>query len=215
MRDRDRAGDPARFALLAELLLLDRLPRAGRAGAPLLAVGLTAGWGFVALALHEHELALRAAGDSLGPLGTTFADASSPITAWPGWVAAVILGLSTLRLRHGTLEPPAGRRSARTMTATQLRAGLRREYAGARSALVAVSILTLADLARLLVSGITALLFASGAGDGLAWMGTEVGGLVAATATLTAWVLSFREQLDRLGALRIPPVGDQPGIPTS
>jgi len=214
MRDRDRAGAPARFALLAELLLLDRLPRAGRAGAALLALGLAVGWGCAALALHEHELALRAAGDSLGPLGNTFADASSPITAWPGWAAAVILGLSTLRLRHGALEPPAGRGSARTMTAARLRAGLRREYAGARLALVAVSILTLADLVRLLVSGITALLFASGAGDGLAWMGTEVGGLVAATATLAAWILSFREHLDRIGALRLPPVGDQPGIPT-
>jgi hypothetical protein len=208
MRDRDSAGAPARFAPLAELLLLDRLSPGRRAAAVLLALGTTIGWGFIALALHEHELALRAAGEALGSLGTIFADASSPLTAWPGWAAAAILGMSTLRLRRGALEPPTRRGTARNMSAAELRAGLRREYAGARSALVAVGMLTLADLARLAVSGVAALLAESGAGDGIAWMGIEVAGLIAATAALTAWVLSFRKQLDRIGALRRPSAPD-------
>ena len=41
-----------------------------------------------------------------------------------------------------------------------------------------------------------------GAGDGLPWMGVEVIGLGAATAALTAWVLGFRLQLARVGALQ-------------
>jgi hypothetical protein len=204
MRDRDSTGASARFAPLAELLLLDRLPRAGRAVAAVLALGLAVGGGFAALALHEHDLTLRAAGNVLGPIGTLSATASSPLTAWPGWMVAAILGLSTVRLRHAPVEPPAGRGDAGALSAARLRAGLRREYAVARWALVVVSMLTLGDLARIAVSGIAALLTVSGAGDGLVWMGVEVGGLAAATAALTTWVLTFREQLDRIGALQRP-----------
>ena len=39
-------------------------------------------------------------------------------------------------------------------------------------------------------------------GGGLPWMGVEVIGLGAATTTLTAWVLAFRRQLERVGALQ-------------
>lgn len=214
MRDRESAGAPARLALPAELLLLDRLPRIGRAAAGLLAVGVAVGWGFAALAIHQHELALRDAGTALSPMGTLFADASSPLTAWPGWAIAAILGLSAARLHRGALEPPASRSNPRELTAAELRAGLRREYAGARWALVVLGMLTLADLARLAVSGVSALASVAGAGDGLVWMGVEAGGLVAATAALIAWLLSFRGQLERIGALsgphpRRPPGGTQ------
>ena len=210
MPESDRAGARRRLAAPAELLLLDRSPSAGRLAAAALAAGLAAGWGFAALALHEHELALRDAGAMLGPLGTIFADASSPLTAWPGWAVAAILGLGALRLRRGTLEPPAGRGSARDLSTEALRAGLRREYAGVRLALMAVSLLTLADLSRLAVSGIAALLGVRGAGDALAWMGAEVAGLVAATTALVIWVLSFREQLHRVGALPASPTPSRP-----
>ncbi len=211
MRDRERAGASARLALPAELLLLDRLPRIGRVAAGLLAVAIAAGWGFAALTIHEHELDLRNAGSALSPMGTLFADGSSPLTAWPGWAIAAILGLSAARLRRGGLEPPAGRSNPRELTAGELRAGLRREYAGARWALVALLVLTLADLARLAVSGVSALVSVAGAGDGLAWMGVETGGLVAATVALTVWVLSFRAQLERIGALRGPHPQRAPG----
>lgn len=213
MRDRESAGAPGRLALPAELLLLNRLPRSGRLAAGLLAVAVAVGWGFAALAIHEHELDLREAGSVLSPMGSLFADASSPLTAWPGWAIAAILGLSAARLRRGALEPPAGRTNPRELTAAELRAGLRREYAGARWALVGLGVLTLADLARLAVSGVSALVSVAGAGAGLVWMGVEAGGLVAATIALIAWLLSFRGQLERIGALRGPRTGGPPGAP--
>lgn len=201
MRNRDAADTPGHSSPLAELLLADRLSPGLRAVLALLALGVAVGWGFAALALHGNEVAARATGDALSPIGTLFADASTPITSWPGWVVAALLGPSALRLRRAAVEPPAGRGSAEELTAGQLRAGLRREYRAARLALVAIAVLTLADLARLGVSGLAALLSVSGAGDGLGWMGVEVGGLVAATASLGFWVLAFRDQLDRAGAL--------------
>jgi hypothetical protein len=212
MADRDSAG-ARRLAAPAALLRLARSPGTLRAVAAVLAAGAAVGWGFAALALHEHELTLRTADDWLGPLGTLFADASTPLTAWPGWAAATIIGLSAVRLRRGSVEPPAGRGSARALSAEQLRAGLRREYGAVRWALVALALLTLADLSRLAVSGTAALLGVAGAGDGLVWMGTEVGGLVAATAALGIWVLSFREQLDQVGALPASRRAGRPDLP--
>jgi hypothetical protein len=204
MRDRDSAGAPARLALVAELLLLDGLSRAGRAAALLLAAAVAACWGFAALALHQQELTARGGGASLSPLGAIFADGSSALTAWPGWLAAAILLLSATRLRRGPVEPPAGRSTAGELSAAEVRSGLRREYLGARLILIAVGGVTLADLARLAVSGIAALVGVRGAGDGLAWMGVEVAGLGAATAALTAWMLGFRRQLERVGAMEHP-----------
>ena len=215
MRDRDSAGAPARLALAAELLLLDGLTRAGRAAALVLAAAVAACWGFAALALHQQALTARTGGASLNPLGALFASGSSPLTAWPGWLAAAILGVSASRILRGPVEPPAGRSTAGELTAAAVRAGLRREYVGARLILIAVSGLTLADLARLAVSGIAALLGVNGAGDGLPWMGVEVAGLGAATAALTVWVLSFRRQLERVGALKAPRAHDGVGDPPS
>jgi hypothetical protein len=210
MADRDSAGASGRLALPAELVLQDPSPSTGRVIAAALAAGIAIGWGLAALALHEHELALRSAGAMLNPLGTLFADASTPLTAWPGWAAAAILGLSAIRLRRDGVEPPAGHGSAGAMSAEVLRSGLRREYTGVRWALLAMGLLTLADLSRLACSGIAALLRQSGAGDGLAWMGAEAAGLVAATAALTIWVVSFRGQLEQVGAL---PTSGAPGQP--
>jgi len=204
MRDRDSAGAPARLALTTELLLLDGLAQAGRIAALVLAAAVAAGWGFAALALHQQALSARAGGASLSPLAALFADGSSPLTVWPGWLAAAILGGSAARIRRGPVEPPAGRSTAGELSAAEIRSGLRREYVGARLILIVVSELTLADLARLAVSGIAALLGVSGAGDGLPWMGAEVAGLGAATVALTAWMLSFRRQLERVGALELP-----------
>jgi hypothetical protein len=202
-----RGRRTTRSSPVAEMLLLDRVPAAGRLAIGVLVLGIAAAWGFAALALHQHELDTQAAGHALNPLGTLFATGSSPATAWPGWVVAVILEMSAIRLRYSAVEPPAGRGNARSLSAAELRSGLRREYAVARWSLVGVSVLTLADVGRLAVSGTAALLGVHGAGDGLGWMGVEAGGLVAATAALCGWVLSFRGQLDRSGALDHPRSG--------
>jgi hypothetical protein len=201
MRARHSAGAPARLAASGELLLLDGLSGAGRAAALSLAVALAACWGFAAVALHEQALTARASGASLSPLAAIFADGSSALTAWPGWLAAAVLGLSAARLRRGPVEPPAGRGPAGELGVAEVRSGLRREYLAARLILIGIGGLALADLARLAVSGIAALLGVGGAGDGLAWMGVEVAGLGAASAALAVWLLSFRRQLERVGAL--------------
>jgi hypothetical protein len=195
MRDRDGPRLP-----LAELLLLDRLPALTRIAAILVALGLAVVWGFVALGLHQQELALRAQDAPLNPIANLFADGSSPRTLWPGWVAAAIFGFSALRQRRSPLEPPAGRRGEATGVAG-LRAGLRREYRLARWALVAVTLVALADGGRLAVSGAARILGVSEAGGDVVWAAWEVAGLIAACLSLAAWVAGFRSQLDRLGAL--------------
>jgi hypothetical protein len=197
MRERDGPRLP-----LAELLLLDRLPALARVGAIAAALGVAVGWGFAALALHERELALRTDGASLNPVGTLFADGSSPRTLWPGWAAAAVFALSALRQSRAPLEQPAGRRD-RAAGVTGLRAGLRREYLAARWALVGVTLLALADCGRLAVSGTARILGVAGAGGDLLWMGVEVAGLLAAWCSLSTWVAAFRIQLGRLGALPV------------
>ncbi|HYA01020.1 MAG TPA: hypothetical protein VEK76_11815 [Candidatus Binatia bacterium] len=202
MRDQDGAG--SHLPPLAELFLVDRLAMPLRAVPATLALLIAAGWGLAALALQEHEASLRAGGASLGALGTLFADGSSALTAWPGWAAAVLLGLSALRLRRAAIEPPAGRRRGDGLSASRLRAGLRREYLWGRIALVAVTLLALADLGRLAVNGVARILHVSAATGSVPWTLLEVAGLTAAAAALAAWLLSFRAQLDTVGALDRP-----------
>jgi hypothetical protein len=191
-------GEPGARATLAEIFFLDRAPRLARVAAAGLVVAIAIGWGVAALALHEHEVSLRAAGAALSPIGRLFADASSPLTVWPGWVAAALFALSASRLRHGPVEPPTGPRGS---SVARLRAGLRREYLLARIALVFVTLLALLDLGRLMVSGVASMHSMDHAAIGLGWMVAEAAGFVAAAAALLLWVVSFRDQLGRLGAL--------------
>lgn len=108
MPDTDGARARRRLGAPAELLLLDPSPSAVRLATAVLGVALAAGWGFAALALHEHELGVLEAGDVLNPVGQLFADGSSAVTAWPGWVAAAVVGLSAARLRgRRWSRPPA------------------------------------------------------------------------------------------------------------
>ena len=192
-----RAGPPP----IAELFFLDRAPRLARVAVPALSVAVALLWGVAALALHDHEVTLRAAGASLNPIGRLFADASSPLTVWPGWVAAAIFSLSAMRLRQGPVEPPTGPRDSNRVSATQLRAGLRREYLLARIALVVATLLALLDLGRLVVSGVAAMRPVDRAALGLGWMAAEAAGIIAAAVALLLWVVSFRVQLGQLGAL--------------
>ncbi len=201
MREQD--GAARRPPPLPELFLLASLPLPVRAGLSLLAVVLAVGWGFAALALHQMELSLRSAGHLLNPIANLFAGGSSAYTAWPGWAAALLFGLSGLRLRRGALEPPGGRRPSER-SAADLRSGLRREYRWARMVLLAVSLLALADVARVGVSWVAWLTGVSTAGDGLGWAALEAAGLAAAGAALIGWLLGFRRQLLRVGAIAPP-----------
>ncbi|MGD0834167.1 MAG: hypothetical protein ABSA40_07055 [Candidatus Dormibacteria bacterium] len=202
MRDSGQARGSGGRRPIAELFLLGRASRRARAAAAMLAVATAILWGCLALALHEHELWLRAGGTTLNPIGRFFADAASPLTVWPGWLAAAVFCLSALRLRQGPIEPPTGRREAARLSAAELRGGLRREYLCARLALVIATLLALLDLGRLLVSGIAGLRSVDHAAMGLGWMAAEAAGIVAAALALLLWVISFRDQLGRLGALQ-------------
>lgn len=195
---RDRDGTARR---LAELFPLHTTAPPLRVAILVQALLLAVGWGFAALALHRRELAFLSSGQSLDPLGTIFADGSSPLTIWPGWAAAALFGLSASRQRGRTPEPPGGRRRAGTLTVSELRAGLRREHTAARWLLALVTLVAVADVARVAVSGLAALVAIGGAGDGLGWMGIEAAGLIAAAVTLAVWVDRFRTEIERLGVL--------------
>ncbi len=202
MREQD--GAARRLPPLPELFLIASLPLPVRAGLTLLAMVLAVGWGFAALALHQIELSQRSAGHPLNPIANLLASGSSVLTAWPGWAATLLFGVSGLRLRRGALEPPGGRRSS-PRSAASLRSGLRREYRWARSVLLAVSLLALADVARVGVSWVAWLTGMSTAGDGLGWAAVEAAGLVAASVALIGWLLGFRRQLLRVGAISPAP----------
>jgi hypothetical protein len=201
MRDSGQARDTGGRQPIAELFFLDRATRPAVAATALLALVAAVLWGMLALAFHEHEVWLRADGTTLSPIGRLFADAASPLTVWPGWVAAAIFCLSALRLRQGPAEPPTGLREANRLSASDLRVGLRREYLCSRVALVVATALALLDLGRLLVSGIAGMGSVADAAMGLGWMAAEAAGIVSAAVALLFWVVSFRDQLERLGVL--------------
>ena len=137
-----------------------------------------------------------------GRLVALLAQGSTWATAWEGWAAALFFLVALSRLRRGAPEPPAGLGRVENLTAGQLRAGLVREYTVVRVALVLVSAASLTDAARAARYVAAAL-----GGDVLARRSllttiVEAAGLVAATLVLALWAGSFREQLDRVGALR-------------
>lgn len=137
-----------------------------------------------------------------GRFGTLLARGSTAATAWIGWAAAVFFAVAVWRLRRGAPEPPAGRAPVESLTPAQLRSGLVREYTLVRIAFTVLAAMTLTDTAR------TARYVLAGlAGDSLARASTpavviEALGLVAAAAALTLWVIGFRRQLVRIGAIQ-------------
>jgi hypothetical protein len=160
--------------------------------------GAAAGVGIAAWRLEAHYAGLAATED-LNWLGTLLANGSSPRTAWVGWVAALLFGLSALRVVRGRPEPPAGMDASASVSA--MRAGLRRELNLVRCALTVVGLLTALDLGR---AAATAAAAAGGdalARDRVAWVLVEAAGLVAATALLALWCAAFRRQCRDLGAL--------------
>jgi hypothetical protein len=154
----------------------------------------------------QHHFAAQPGG---GRVATLLAQGSSGATAWEGWAAALFFLLALLRLRRGAPEPPAGRTPVEELTAGQLRAGLVREYTVVRAGLVVVCVVSLVDVARA-----ARYLVAGASGDALARASlvatlVEAAGLVVAAIVLGLWAGTFRQQLDRMGALPQPAPQDQ------
>jgi len=190
--------------------------RAGRPGirrrlAVVLVLLLATGFGVVSLQAQHHFAAQRTGGAQLSLPADILADGSSARTAWPGWLASMFFLLALLRLQRGPPEPPAGLSPAERLTASQIRAGLRREYLAVRVALVVVAVLATLDTGRAAVYAVAA---AAGSGDA---RGTVVAtvveavGLCTATVILGRWLAVFRAQLRRLGALDEPLRQSPPG----
>jgi UDP:flavonoid glycosyltransferase YjiC (YdhE family) len=116
-------------------------------------------------------------------------------------VAALCFGAAVLRLRHGAAEPPAGRVSPDRLSLTQLRAGLRHEYAVVRGALVVVVLCAAVDLARTAASIIAAQSGDPVVGTSVAWTAIEAAGYVVAALVLALWASAFGAEVRRLGAL--------------
>ena len=156
------------------------------------------GVGVGSLLLQRHYADAAGGGADLGRFTQLLADGSGPRTAWEGWTAAVLITISTLRVRRGSIEPP--RRTVGQGVAG-LRAALRREYDAVRGCLSVVAVLGAIDGARLLVYAGAAVTGSQLARDNLGWILVEAAGLWAAAASLLWWTLSFRERLRQVSAL--------------
>lgn len=190
-------GSAGRVRVAAELLFVRRLPPALRVILLLVVCAGCVALGVWLLAV-QHHYAAQSGG---GRVATLLAHGSSAATAWEGWAAAVFFLVALMRLRRGAPEPPAGRTPIEELTAGQLRAGLVREYTVVRVGLVILCAVTVVDAARA-----ARYLVATASGDSLARGSlpatlVEACGLVVATVVLGLWGATFRQQLDRVGAL--------------
>lgn len=159
---------------------------------------LSLGAGFAALALQRHYSDAAMRGEQLGRISQLLADGSGPRTAWAGWLAALLIALSTLRVRVGAMEPPA---RSEGEGVGGIRAGLRREFDVVRMCATVVAVLAAVDGGRLLAYTAVAISGSSLARDNLGWIAAESLGLAAAAATLLAWTGSFRSRLRQVGAI--------------
>ena len=187
----------ARPGVAAEFLLVQRLPPMLRVAIPVVVCAACLALGVESLAIQHHFAAQKGA----GRLVALLARGSTGATAWEGWAAAVFFLIALSRLRRGAPEPPAGMTRVENLTARQLRAGLVREYTVVRTALVVLGAVALTDGTR---AGRYVL--AAAGGDALARTSVlatvvEAAGLAVATIVLVLWARSFREQLNRMGAL--------------
>jgi hypothetical protein len=184
--------------MIAELLLLSRLPLIARIIVALATAAACVAAGVAALGIQHHF----AAQPNGGRLAALLAGGSSAATAWTGWAAAIFFAAAVWRLRAGAPEPPAGRTPIEQLTLAQLRAGLVREYTVVRVGLVLLCGAAIVDAARA-----ARYVVAVVAGDALARTTlaatlVEATGLMTAAVVLALWAGSFRAQLDRVGALR-------------
>ncbi len=191
------AGSEGRVRVAAELLFAQRLPRPLRVFVPLVVAAGSVALGAWMLTVQHHYAALH----SGGRVATLLARGSSAVTVWEGWAAAGFFLAALIRLRRGAPEPPAGRTPVEDLTLQELRRGLVREYTAVRIALVVLCVASLADVARA-----ARYIVAAASADALARTAlpailVEAAGLVVATIVLGLWAGSFREQLQRMGAL--------------
>jgi len=156
------------------------------------------GVGVGSLLLQRHYADAASGGADLGRVTQLLADGSGPRTSWEGWTAAVLIAVSTLRVRRGSIEPP--RRTAGQGVAG-MRAALRREYDAVRGCLSVVAVLGAIDGARVVVYAGAALTGSQLARDNLGWILIEAAGLWAAAASLLWWTVSFRERLRQVSAI--------------
>jgi hypothetical protein len=191
------AGSVGRVRVAAELLFLHRLPPVLRIGVPLALGAACIGFGAWSLSI-QHHFAAQAGG---GRVATLLAKGSSIATAWEGWAAAIFFVVALVRLQRGAPEPPAGRTPVEELTLAQLRAGLLREYTVVRVGLVILGAVSLIDLARASRYVVAAATGDSLARTSLAATLVEACGLVVAAVVLGLWAATFREQLDRVGAI--------------
>ena len=166
-----------------------------------LAVTAAVLWGFVMLGIERHFAAVRDAGEGLSGMGTVLAAGAAPVTIAPGWIAAGFFGLAVARLRLGAPEPPITRTDPVDLTATDMRAGLRREYRVVGMTLLGLAAIALLDVGRLAVVTGAAIAGDSVVRPTVPMIAAEVTGLLAATVVLGLWASAFRSQLERLGAL--------------
>ncbi|HEY6469152.1 MAG TPA: hypothetical protein VI434_05240 [Candidatus Dormibacteraeota bacterium] len=191
---------PQRDAHLTELVFLDRGPVALRCVVVAFAAAACGVAGTMLVRLHQTLAAQLVAHDALNPLQTVIATGSTARTAWPGWVAALCFGAAVLRLRRGAPEPPPGRVSPDRLSLSQLRAGLRHEYAVVRCALVIVVLFAAIDVARTAASIIAAQSGDHGVGSAVPWTAVEAAGYAVAALVLAFWASTFGAEVRRLGA---------------
>jgi hypothetical protein len=199
----ESADDPEPLPLRRDVLIpgLPPLPRLPVVAALAVAVAVALGWGAIALAIHDHYLALRERGGDLGPLAGLFADASTPVTALTGWLAAVLFSVALRQLQSRDLEPPVGSGEDALATAASLRAGLRREYRFVVGLLGGAALATALDTGRFTVSTVAAVRGDAAASAGLGLMALECAGLAVAVVALALWARTFRTRIEVLGAL--------------
>jgi hypothetical protein len=186
-----------RGPVVAELLLLHRLPPVARGAVALVVAVACVVAGVTSLAV-QHHFAAQPGG---GRLAALLAAGSTPATAWEGWAAAIFFLVALRRLRSGATEPPAGRTPVEQLTLAQMRAGLVREYTMVRAGLVVLCIVATIDASRAARYAVAAAAADPLARGSLAATVIEAAGVVAATVVLALWAGSFREQLERIGAL--------------
>ena len=185
---------------LEELVFLSRGPVVARTAAVVIAAAGSGIAGYKLLQLHE-DLAQRIAGGAhLDALRTFVAQAPTPLTVAIGWVAALGFGFALLRLRRGPLEPALMFHRDEHSTVSQLRRGLRREYATVRLLLVIVALFAAVDMARAIAFSVVA--SHAGASPGPPWsLYLETAGLITATLVLIVYARAFGNEIAHLGAI--------------
>ena len=184
---------------LTELVFMARGPLPLR----VLAVVLAAvGAGILGALLAGAHVALNMATvdvTSLNALQRLLRTGSSAATAWPGWAAAALFLIALVRLRRGPVEPSPGIAAVERLSPTQLRRGLRREYAVVRLFLCLIVLIAALEASRTVATGLDAAT-SEAASTQLGVVAIETLGYAAAATVLALWARGFAAQLRRLGA---------------